>query len=59
MSEMIVIECDYKDGECLERFAGFVVEITDRAKKEHLNKIGWLIREGKHYCPLHCQEVKP
>lgn len=56
MSEMIIIECDYIEG-CLERFEGFAVEISDRSKQEHLNRNGWLIREGKHYCPRHRQET--
>ncbi|KKL72385.1 hypothetical protein LCGC14_2085410 [marine sediment metagenome] len=57
MSEMVIVECDYRSGECLERFEGFRIEITDRAKHECLTKRGWLVRDGKHYCPKHREQI--
>jgi len=53
MSEMIVVECDYQDDECAERFEGFSLPTSDRFKQYYLQKKGWLCKDGKHYCPLH------
>ncbi len=59
MSEMVVIECDYGDGECLERFEGFNLRATDRERQDYLRQEkGWLVQDGKHYCPLHKTEIE-
>ena len=56
MSEMIVIECDYKEGECLERSEGFALSSTDIFRRDYLLKKGWLVQNNKHYCPQHKKE---
>ena len=53
MSEMIVVECDYLDGKCLERFEGFSMTASTEAKKNYLQDEGWFVRDNKHYCPAH------
>lgn len=58
MSQMIIIECDYMDGECLKRFEGFTVNASDEAKNKILEEdYGWLVRESKHYCPIHKKQI--
>ena len=56
MSEMIVIDCDFKEG-CPERFAGFATTATEKFKEEYLHSKDWLVQEGKHYCPLHKEQA--
>lgn len=58
MSEMIIIQCDYKDGECLERFEGFLLT-DDNAifRNKYLSKKGWLVQDSKHYCPEHKEQA--
>ena len=59
MSEMIIVECDYKDGECSERFEGFNPSASESAKQDMLQQdYGWLVIDGKHYCPKHREEAK-
>lgn len=53
MSEMIVVECDYEDGNCIERFSGFSMTASESCRKKYLENEGWLVRDDKHYCPLH------
>ena len=55
MSEMIIIQCDYKDGECNERFEGFGLNTTDSYREQYLIKSGWFVQDDRHFCPLHEQ----
>lgn len=58
MSEMLIVECDYKDGECLARFEGFNTETSDTVRNKMLEEdYGWLVRDGKHYCPSHKEQA--
>ncbi len=57
MSEILIIECDYGDGECLERFDGFMPNIDDTFRKSHLHIEGWLVQDDKHYCPKHKEQA--
>ena len=62
MSEMIIVECDYKDGECSERFEGFsMTGSTDSSRRKYLQKEGWSVNndEGNHYCPKHKEHTEP
>ena len=55
MSEMIIVECDYKDGECLERYEGFSLQANESFREKNLKEAGWSLQDDKHYCPLHKQ----
>lgn len=57
MSEMIIIECDYEDGGCLERFEGFTLLSSKGSRNDILKQAGWLVRDDEHYCPLHKEQV--
>ena len=53
MGEMIVVECDYGDGECLERYEGFSMHADRWFRSRMLIKNGWTVVDDKHYCPKH------
>lgn len=57
MSEMIIVECDYKDGECLERLEGFQLTASERFRHHFLRNEGWLVVGEKHYCPKHKEQA--
>ena len=56
MSEMIIVQCDHGDGECNVRFEGFAMNAVEGFRQQYLHLEGWLIRDDKHYCPLHKDE---
>lgn len=56
MSEMIVIQCDYLDGKCSERFEGFSMTSSIRDRESYLQDEGWFAQGDRHYCPAHVLE---
>ena len=58
MSEILIIECDFEDGDCTERFDGFSSSASNIFKRGHLLKAGWFISDDKHYCPAHKEAIK-
>lgn len=57
MSESIVIDCDYGNGECFERFDGFRITASMNTRDEILESQGWAIVDGDHFCPKHAKEI--